>query len=72
MLYSTMQPCFGCTKEIIQAKINTVYYLHAWVYPDANRQKSYADLLSYVPGGVLRVDAEDADAEWAISNLRNK
>jgi len=72
VLYSTMQPCFGCTKEIIQAKISAVYYLHAWVYPDPTRQKSYEELLSYVPEGVGRVDVEDADAEWAVSNLRNK
>ncbi len=70
VLYSTMQPCFGCSKEIIQAKINAVYYLHEWVYPDAGRQQSYETLLSYIPEGVIPVEMEDEDAEWAVSNLR--
>lgn len=27
-MYTTMQPCFGCAKEIVQAKIAKVIYLH--------------------------------------------
>src|SRR5690606_7326179 len=30
-LYSTMRPCFGCSKELLQAKIAKVCYLHDWV-----------------------------------------
>ena len=26
-MYSTMQPCFGCLKEMVQANINRVVYL---------------------------------------------
>lgn len=70
VLYSTMQPCFGCTKEIIQAKIRGVYYLHPWIYPDPQRQHSYEELLSYVPDGVLGLEMEDPDAAWAVSALR--
>ena len=70
VLYSTMQPCFGCTKEIIQAKISAVYYVHPWVYPDAQLQQSYEDMLAYVPGGINPLEMEDPDAEWAVSTLR--
>lgn len=70
VLYSTMQPCFGCAKEIIQAKISAVYYVHPWVYPDAQFQQSYEDMLAYIPGGVNPLEMEDPDAEWAVSTRR--
>ena len=70
VLYSTMSPCFGCTKELLQAKIQMVYYLHAWVYPDPEMQNTYAKLQAEFPAGVLQVDTEDAEAVWAVSNLR--
>ena len=70
VLYSTMRPCFGCTKEILQAKIIAVYYLHEWTYPDPARQREYEHLQSYIPDGVIRVEVEDPDAEWAVSSLR--
>ena len=69
-MYSTMRPCFGCTKEILQASIRAVYYLHDWVYPDPERQASYEDLQSFVPDGVKQLQMEDPNAVWAVSNLR--
>ena len=30
-VYSTTQPCFGCLKEMLQARIVAVYYLHPWI-----------------------------------------
>ena len=69
-MYSTMRPCFGCTKEILQASIRAVYYLHDWVYPDSKRQASYDELQSFVPGGVTQLQMEDSHAVWAVSNLR--
>jgi dCMP deaminase len=30
ILYTTTQPCFGCLKEMLQAKISQVYYIHKW------------------------------------------
>jgi len=69
-LYSTMRPCFGCTKELLQAKIAAVYYLHEWSYPDPEKQKEYEKLQSYIPGGVIQVEIEDPDAEWAMGSRR--
>ena len=34
LMYSTMRPCFGCTKEMLQAKVRKVCYLHDWAHPD--------------------------------------
>ncbi len=70
LLYSTMRPCFGCTKELLQAKITSVYYLHEWAYPDPEMQDTYSRLQEHFPAGVRRVDLEDAEAEWALSALR--
>lgn len=70
VMYSTMRPCFGCTKEILQASIRAVYYLHDWVYPDGERQASYENLQSFLPGGVNGVALADSDAAWAVSTLR--
>ena len=71
-LYSTMRPCFGCTKELLQAGILSVYYLHEWEYPDAEMQSSYLDLQSYFPEGMHRVPIEDEGANWAVSRKREE
>ncbi len=70
IVYTTMQPCFGCAKEMLQVGIEAVYYLHPWAFPDANVQAEYEKLLSRFPGGVKRLSMEDPDATWAISSLR--
>lgn len=67
--YSTLQPCFGCMKEMLQAKIEKVYYLHAWK-PSERSQAEYERLLKTFPKGVHQYFIEDPDAEWAISTLR--
>ena len=33
-MYSTMRPCFGCTKELLQARVQAVYFLHDWAHPE--------------------------------------
>ena len=47
-LTSTMQPCFGCLKEMLQAGISEVRYLHAWdpseAYGDPGLVAQYAAL----------------------------
>jgi dCMP deaminase len=49
-LTSTTQPCFGCLKEMLQAGINEVHYLHPWdpveAYKDEALAKQYAELRS--------------------------
>src|SRR5207302_5099080 len=49
-LTSTTQPCFGCLKEMLQAGIAEVRYLHPWdpleAYRDPALAKQYAELRS--------------------------
>ena len=72
VLYSTMRPCFGCTKELLQAGIWSVHYLHEWEYPDVEMQESYTVLQSHFPGGMHHVAIEDDSAEWAVSRKRDQ
>jgi dCMP deaminase len=71
-LYSTMRPCFGCTKEMLQAKINAVYFIHDWMHPDTDKQAEYSRLQARFPGGIRKLDHDDPDASWAVSSLRDK
>jgi dCMP deaminase len=70
ILYTTMRPCFGCAKELLQARISAVYYLHEWEHPDPDLWRQYLLLQQRFPGGVHRVGVEDPDAEWAVSQMR--
>lgn len=69
-IYTTMRPCFGCTKELLQAKIGAVYYLHDWNHPDATHQAEYDRLQSRFPAGIRRLDMHDPHAEWAVTTRR--
>ncbi len=69
--YTTMRPCFGCTKEMIQAGIQRVRYLHEWRHPDDEIWSEYQKLQERLPGGVSQVDAEDANVEWAVTTARD-
>ena len=70
VLYSTMRPCFGCAKELLQARVSAVYYLHEWEHPDAGLWRQYQLLQQRFPGGVHRVSVDDPETEWAVSSMR--
>ena len=65
-LYTTMQPCFGCLKEMLQAKIHIVHFLHEWT-PGESTRAQYELLAKALPGGLHRIDMLDSKAEWAVS-----
>ncbi len=71
-LYTTMQPCFSCMKEMLQAGIQRVFYLHEWKHPDAAYRAEYEKLQSRFLQGVRRLEMEDGDADWAVSTRRTK
>lgn len=69
-LYTTMRPCFGCAKELLQARVHAVYYLHEWRHPDENLWRQYLLLQQRFPGGVHQIAVSDPDASWAVSAWR--
>ena len=73
-MYTTMRPCFGCAKEMLQAQIKSVYYLHEWnpnvkddVLKTAAQTAEYEKLMIRFPGGVHHLDIPDPDVGWAVS-----
>jgi dCMP deaminase len=72
IMYTSQRPCFGCTKELLQAKIVGVRYLHEWRYPDDAVRAQYDRVQARFPEGVKPVRIDDPDAEWAVSALREK
>ena len=69
-VYTTMRPCFGCTKELLQAHVESVWFLHDWVHPDPHYQAEYERLQGRFPEGIRRLEMEDPDAEWATTSRR--
>ncbi len=63
--YSTLRPCFDCTKALLQGKIRAIHYLHDWSHPIKELADQYALLQSAFPDGVHKVDMIDPDHEWA-------
>jgi dCMP deaminase len=69
-MYTTMRPCFGCTKEMLQAGIREVFYLHDWVHPDPAKQAQYVQLQARFAGGLRELAIDDPDADWAVAARR--
>ena len=67
VLYTTMRPCFGCTKELLQAKIRKVLYLHDWTSLDAKKKAEYERLQARFPDGIHPLKISDPDEAWAVS-----
>ncbi len=73
-MYTTMRPCFGCAKEMLQAQVRSVYYLHEWnpsakddVLKTAAQTAEYEKLMIRFPGGVHLLSVPDSDVNWAVS-----
>ena len=61
-VYTTVQPCFGCLKEMLQAGIDEVIYLHAWRSArdsDPEQQSQYEILASRLPKGIRQLGMRD-------------
>ena len=73
-MYTTMRPCFGCAKEMLQAQVRSVYYLHEWtpsakedVFKTAAQTAEYEKLMIRFPSGAHQLDIPDPDFVWAVS-----
>jgi Deoxycytidylate deaminase len=64
-LFTTTRPCFGFAKELLQAQVNAVYYLHEWSHPDERFAEEYERLQERFPGGVIKVEMDDPREDWA-------
>ncbi len=65
-MYTTAEPCFGCLKEMLQAGISAVYYLHPWGSTrDEDQQRQYKTLQNAIEHGVHQLNMVDERADWA-------
>lgn len=63
-LYTTLQPCFGCLKELLQANVREVCYLRPW---ESRFADQYQALVERIGRGHFRiVDVDDPDEQWAL------
>lgn len=74
-IYTTMRPCFGCAKELLQAKIKRVVYLHEWSPTDTDQGMLKKKIAEYekILGRFDRVDhldISDPREEWAVTTKR--
>ncbi len=75
-LYSTMQPCFGCAKELLQAHVKRVVYLHPWTPSDVDpvmdslKKAEHDKLLARLD--IKHLALHDPRAEWAVTALRKR
>lgn len=65
VLHTTVQPCFSCTKELLQAKVEAVHYLSNWTPPDSAPGDDYERLQARFHRGCKKVVVADPDEGWA-------
>jgi dCMP deaminase len=66
VVYSTLRPCFDCTKAMLQAKVSAIYFIHDWQHPEGSLRDQYNMAQGkIIPGGVRPVAVHDPDADWA-------
>ena len=64
-VYTTLRPCFNCTKAMLQAQVYKVVFLKNWKHPNENIYEQYQDLQDHFPQGVQQIEMEDPRFEWA-------
>ena len=65
-IYTTLSPCFGCSKELLQAKVVSIHYLHEWSPSDEMSRAALRKIHSQFPGGMERVEIDDPRVDWAV------
>ncbi len=66
-VYTTLQPCFGCLKELLQASVVEVCYLEPW---ESRFGEQYAALVDRLGRERFRrVVVPDPDARWALGRF---
>jgi len=56
ILYTTLQPCFGCAKQMLQAKIQKIVFKHDFI---PFNEKKYQEIQDVFPGGVWKFENGD-------------
>jgi len=63
-VFTTLQPCFGCLKELLQASVREVCYLAPW---ESRFREQYDALVDRLGRAHFRlVEVPDAESAWAL------
>ncbi len=76
-LYTTMQPCFGCAKSLLQAKIHSIYYVHPWSPTDPDEKMKQKKIEEYERlftrfSVVKQLEVQDPREDWAVTTKRSR
>jgi dCMP deaminase len=55
VIYTTLRPCFGCTKELLQALVCKVFYRDEWTPTDASLWSEYTKLQGWIEDGIQQL-----------------
>jgi dCMP deaminase len=64
VIYSTLRPCFDCTKAALQAKVDSIRYVHNWEHPLEDLREQYEQLQKKFPEEVRQLNVADPDPDW--------
>lgn len=70
IIYTTIRPCFGCAKELLQARVLGIRFLHSWSPRTEPLLDTYLNVLGRFPDGVVAVPFDDPDQVWAMRPRR--
>ena len=69
------RPCFGCAKEMLQAQVYAVYYLHEWTphvkgedLKTTHQRAEYEKLLLRSQAAFTLIPMPDPQQKWTVSN----
>ncbi len=67
IIFSTLRPCFNCTKEMLQAGVKEVYYLHeiGEIHEDEDIRNMYQEIQSKF-SIIEQIKLADEDFAWAM------
>lgn len=74
-IFTTTQPCFGCAKELLQAKIERVTYIHPWEPRDSDpdmeaaKKAEHRKIIAELKTRQYE-EAFDPVAQWAVRKLK--
>lgn len=77
VVYTTMAPCFTCSRELLNTQVKRVVYLHQWQPNDADpklakmKQEEYQKLISHF-NEFKCIDIIDPKEKWAVRSKRDK
>lgn len=64
-VYTTLAPCITCAKEMLQAKVKRVVYIHVFEYTKEEYKGQHKKLLDAFSDGVKQVKIKDPRKKWA-------